>query len=280
MIDCPACGYDLRESRARCPECGLPAPATSGIVPWVYRRTLGTTRAFLQTVVIVTFRPKLFGPAVEAPVDAVAARQFRWRLLVVIALPLVGLWVAAVNAPGYLGDSELRTTLETASNGFAPLWIAGAGVPGVMPVGIGLAVWLILVTPGPWFRRGSTELRQIRAVHLSRYTLAPLAWLGLILTSVLMIAVAGEAAYGLRAGFPATLMLAIAALAAAGAGVLLWSLICMILALRASTGAAWRWVTAAALGMLVMFAGSLGAGVVLFPMAAGLVRFLLDTVRR
>ena len=169
---CPKCDYSLRglgPDTDSCPECGetfsleeLSRPQ----VPWSHRREIGRCRAYWRTVWLVTFRNHRFCREVCRPVSWSDAQRFRW--------------VTVLHA--YAGLVLLTPTVDEALN---VDWEAIG-----WPVALGymcLPLWLVAVTglPSYWFHpRALDKRRQSRAVALSYYACAPLAWMPL--TAVLL----------------------------------------------------------------------------------------------
>src|SRR5581483_2740977 len=89
---CEHCGYSLvgLTSSNRCPECGEefdPAALPLARVPWLFRKRLGTLRAYRQTTWAILTRPGSFAKELCRPVricisDAKAFRRMSVRIAV------------------------------------------------------------------------------------------------------------------------------------------------------------------------------------------------------
>lgn len=172
---CPECGYDLRGAASeRCPECGLKIDREAmsvSRIPWVHRREIGRFRAYWRTTwIVMVLRRRLVGE-MNRPITIADARRF-WLVTVLLAwLPIaawaVGLAVANFEPRDFRAGVRLGYLLEA----------------GIFAAGM-LAVWLFLLlatgSMSNWFVSETFEGdRQDRAIALSYYTCAPLAWLWL-----------------------------------------------------------------------------------------------------
>src|ERR1700722_11740517 len=85
---CPACGYNLRGINSdRCPECGHAVDPTSlaiSIIPWMHRRSLGRTKAYLRTVIMSITHCRKLAQEVARPANFSDAILFR-RVTAVLA---------------------------------------------------------------------------------------------------------------------------------------------------------------------------------------------------
>jgi hypothetical protein len=192
-MPCPGCGYDRRGSESGvCPECGSAAPPLCAAItiPWERRRHVGRVRAFLQTVWMATFRPRRLAAAMGGPVDYRSAERFRWVVVGIVSLLLILVFVllAWINRGiAELGGwSDLAWPLldpkkpVTIGWEFHTMWLAGAMLIPVLPVGIVVALLIATAVPGYWFHPRRLPLaQQNRAVAISRYGAAPLVWLWL-----------------------------------------------------------------------------------------------------
>ena len=175
-LTCPECGYDLRAIESdRCPECGLAidrAAMSVSRIPWAHRRTIGRFRAYWRTNLMVIFRPRRLADEAARPVGLADAMRFRWVTVGLAWLPIVLSAIAIVvfDWDEVIGgwhspDSRLGWCLE-----------AGAHLALVFALGLAL---LMVSGVGSYFFHppGLRIVQQNRAIALSYYTCAPLAWL-------------------------------------------------------------------------------------------------------
>jgi hypothetical protein len=174
---CPGCGYELRGIASdRCPECGLAIDrATMSVsrLPWAHRKRIGRFRAYWRTNLMAIFRPGKVAEEMNRPVRFQDAQRFRHFTVLLAWVPVAAWGIALLIAnPDILGfpldhPRGLGWWLEAVivlsavfSSWLFLLMISGAGSylfhPRSMPV-----------------------VRQNRAVALSYYACAPLAWLWL-----------------------------------------------------------------------------------------------------
>jgi len=185
---CPECGYDLRQlSSDRCPECGQPIDRSvlgESIIPWIHRHKIGRYRAFWRTVNLATFHPKYLAREMSRPARFEDAVKFR-RMVVLHALVPLGL----------IGTAAYIYFLRGMSFATGGLWVS-SDVPGsCFQIG-GLVVgWLCLAmflfgisgAASYWFHpRSISMVRQNRAVALSYYACAPIAYTPLTLLLVFL----------------------------------------------------------------------------------------------
>jgi hypothetical protein len=171
-LHCPDCGYNLFGIDSdRCPECGLPIDRSilgESRLPWMHRHKIGRVRAFLRTVVLATVRPRKIAEEVNRPVSYADAIKFRRICLLLAILPLL------------LG---IGLTVWTSDMGI--FWWESTG----LVVACGFSAWLFLLAitglPSLFCHPKSLPvLRQNRAIALSFYAAAPLAWM--ILPTVIL----------------------------------------------------------------------------------------------
>jgi hypothetical protein len=189
---CPDCGYDLRGiASQRCPECGLAidSDAILSRIPWHHRARTGWLRAFRRTLLLATFRPRRLAGASTGPVDFSESEYFRRLVVGLASLPLVAALLVVIHVQGgsgflsAVGPSPLG---QLGSAGWFPdliwqlkfIWSAGATLATVGAVAIILMLALCTAASKYWFRPASLpSSRQNRAVAISGYACAPLAWL-------------------------------------------------------------------------------------------------------
>jgi len=137
-------------------------------LPWLHRDEIGRVRAYWRTVCTAILRKKKFWEEMSRPVRLRDAQQFRWITVLVVYLPLIPLSIAVV-----LGDPD-----------HAFSWLMD-NEPAVFVIGaivVHLCALLFLAgatgLPSYFFhpKRIPVE-QQNRAVALSYYCCAPLAWL-------------------------------------------------------------------------------------------------------
>lgn len=178
---CPNCGYSLRGIASdRCPECGNTLEWQSfaaSRIPWVHRKAIGTMRAYWRTVWLTMSDSRLISDEVQRPVSYEDAQKFR-RMTVWFAFTPLAI-AAAVGL--------LSITLEQTKDLFA-VWRSGSGIIRfslvlellLIPVAwIALYLFVLAITgvQSYFFHPASLPIiRQNRAVALSYYACAPLAW--------------------------------------------------------------------------------------------------------
>jgi hypothetical protein len=190
---CHRCHQNLRGvPDGRCPECGETFDrdhVLSGAIPWESRHRHATFRAFWRTVCAFTFKPRrITAAAIEHSPHPRAALLFRRR-----AVLLGGLGSAAALALLYclpqikmftIGRYELPRPWPLLLDWISDvrhLIVAMIGLP------IGLMLWCELMSI-PFRRLPQGE----RALAMSYYAAAPLAWLLPGFTLVLVAALVRE----------------------------------------------------------------------------------------
>lgn len=199
---CPRCDYSLRGIDCdRCPECGESidrATLARSRLPWVHRRQIGRIRAYWRTVWTVTFRPLQLAQEMSRPVSLANARWFWFINAMLLALPAGLIWGIFLEVT----DPEFRELIYmTAGEAMltAPAAPGAGGAPPIIPPSLFLPLGVALIQP--WIAGGCLLLfllmatampsylahpprlpvvRQNRAIALSFYAGAPLAWLPVI----------------------------------------------------------------------------------------------------
>ncbi|MCK4343089.1 MAG: hypothetical protein KAY37_15350 [Phycisphaerae bacterium] len=197
-VRCPECGYDLRGSTSdRCPECGFRTEVLrtrESLIPWSHRDQLGLFRAYWKTVLVACRHPRRFSYEMARPVSYADSQSFRWLTALHAYLPiLIGSLIWCAFKAAYWGPLD---------DGI--WWLLGS-----------LQVWTMLMAallPGlaSYFfqaKKLSVE-QQYRAVALSYYAWAPLAWTPLLLP----IFCATLLAWGSRSNADLVLLSAVVAL--------------------------------------------------------------------
>ncbi len=185
-IFCPKCDYNLRGIESEhCPECGIAvdlAALSQAQIPWVDRKTMGLFRSYWRTVWLVSFHPRRLRREMSRTVSEEHARKFRrvTFLHTIMPLGMVGLIMYIPNVIRARGFVALE---------MFDLCVVGA----VILVCLWVFLWAISAIAGDVFRgeRLSPEM-QDRAVALSCYTCAPLAWMWLVLLINVIVRIPGN----------------------------------------------------------------------------------------
>ncbi len=178
---CPKCEYNLRGiESAHCPECGIAvdlAVLRQAQIPWVDRKAKGLFRSYWRTVWLASFRPRRLRRELNCTVSLVHARKFRRAtfLQTILLLGVVGLIVYASDLIRSRSFDVVKMfdMCVLGSVALACLWVC---------------LWAISNIAGDVFRdeRLPPEM-QDRAVALSYYLCAPLAWMWLVLLINLIV---------------------------------------------------------------------------------------------
>jgi hypothetical protein len=289
---CPDCGYDLRGiASTRCPECGLAIDWTTpeSPIPWTYRQRIGRLRALRKTMDLATFHPRKLATAIATPVDYPSAQCFRWIVIFLAAIPPIMFLVAAIIALGgtaflsIVTDPPLTYSLSASPINFGwelrLIWSAGATLLPVLPIGILIAFILSTAAASGWFRpRSLPVFRQNRAVAISQYAAAPLAWL--ILPAVTIGTTVVLQVQGVTTSTPlwplVELLIWVDGLALVLIPLLWWGNTLRLLAATTHCGAGR--VAAASVTLPLLWIGSVVIGLGLFPLVIGFIWLMIDSL--
>jgi hypothetical protein len=186
---CPACGYDLRQiESARCPECGLEIDRSKlgeSIIPWVHRKTLGEVRAFFRTCALVSLHPERLAREMNVPARLPDARRFRRGVVLMAILPLGIILMVC--------DAGLLRTGQTFGSVFTGGSLLEKSLIWMSWPCLAVALYSITGAASYFFSpRSLTTLQQNRAIALSYYACAPLAYLPFLgLVGIALVFVAG-----------------------------------------------------------------------------------------
>ena len=163
---CEGCGYSLIGLMVeRCPECGARFDATAlplARVPWLYRKRLGRSSAYVETLRFALFRPARFAAELTRPVRISEQDAHRFRL-VTIAVASLGAVVGMAGLLQYLVS-------------FWPLRPTSAGMAaGCVGVGVAMFVFLRMATDLPTFIWRGLPGKRDDLSPLHQYAAAPLA---------------------------------------------------------------------------------------------------------
>jgi hypothetical protein len=138
---------------------------------------------------MATFKPRRLAGSSAGPVDFAESEKFRWIVVALAALPLVVVLVVVIHIVGGSGflSAVGVTPLSNWGSGMSSpnflwqlrfIWSAGATLAPVASIAIVLALMVCTGASKYWFRPNSLPIeRQNRAMAISGYTCAPLAWL-------------------------------------------------------------------------------------------------------
>lgn len=200
---CPNCAYDLRAIPSnRCPECGETFDRTTlavSRIPWTHRRELGRIRAFLRTLWLATRRPDVIARESARPVSSKDAQRFRWTVVFIAWLPIAVTaatwwlgWVGPMLRNKYgnpwQADPLLRLSRGSMDGSYYLMTAPGSLALSVLSV----LLWLLIATGVSsyfFYPKSLPLIRQDRAVALSYYAAAPLAFLPLVQAWFLALAI-------------------------------------------------------------------------------------------
>lgn len=174
-IFCPQCGYNLRGIESeKCPECAYSLEflkLTESQLPWLRRGEIGRVRVYWRTVRTAIVRKKIFWEEIGRPASYADAQSFRWATILIAYLPLIPLsaallWTNPDNVFGWLWEHEPAFLIVAALTIQVCILLFFAGATGL---------------PTYFFHPKHVPIeQQNRAVALTYYCAAPLAWLPVV----------------------------------------------------------------------------------------------------
>jgi len=181
---CDECGYSLVGIQSdRCPECGKafePTELPFARIPWLHRRKIGRTKAYLSTVRMVLFRPRAFAMELLRPVriSIADARLFRRATIRIASGAIVAtiLVYLAVATAVFLVQMPRMTNREYREVAFG---LCAGSVLGSTAL-IALHLFFYMMTDLPVFIwKGHPSLRAQDLSPIQCYATAPLALIAL-----------------------------------------------------------------------------------------------------
>lgn len=196
---CPDCGYNLHGiDSPRCPECGLEIDRSTlgqSILPWVNRERIGRIRAFWRTAEMATLRPQQLAREMVRPAQLAEALRFR-RITCVLGMfaLLPSVVIAAIELQRELGWALQFSGDRLLSDAD---WL-GSMFHALILISCCVGAWLFLKgmtgIASYFFHPATLTVRQQnRAIALSYYACAPIAYVPLILIfSIGILTLAGR----------------------------------------------------------------------------------------
>jgi len=249
-------------------------------IAWDIRQELGRINALWLTCVQGIFRVKSLERATWLPVDSRSAVLFRLIVSAAVMLPLCVLFLIVVHLNQGTGFLSMWTTSDLDWGQGLPsgweltiLWSAGATLLPIVPAGALIAVYLGTGVLGYWVKTHemSDEPRR-RAVAVSRYVAAPLILAFVPISAYACAALSSDLG---TVSQPMRLFGFLASVVIAGTyGVNAIKLI------SAVTHCGWMRRGLSILGILICWALAAVVGLGIFPAVAGLLRIMVDSLRR
>ena len=300
---CPQCGYDLRGTEdaggaRRCPECGLQVGGQGGRVtriPWVYRRAIGRFAAYRRTARLATVSPARLAAEADGPVAYRDALRFRMLTCLLAAAPVAALILALMawyGSAGFINVVPEEMLLALMQGGDRRAWTlavlvpweAGATFPPQLPLVLPAALFAaaVLVTGVASYAfhpRRLPVVRQNRAVALSHYACAPLAFLWVPVGAFMAMAVLQQMALAdPGTGFPRliSLLAVVGCVGVAAVGFLF--LRSTLVLYRRTTGASIAATVIQAVGFPVAWVVCSALAIVGMPWLVGLARLMVRSL--
>jgi hypothetical protein len=286
---CIGCGYNIRGIVSdRCPECGLKVGGVDeSSVPWEGRKRLGLRQAFERTVWMGMFQTRRLAAARSFPVDGRSARTFRLIVSLLAALPpAILLWIAIAVS----GGTGFLNIWRVAQSSWPPppspymgfwemivLWSAGPTHTTTLPIGFFLTLFLASGMPRLWVRGGSRDRElQNRSADLSAYLSSSL--LALVIPTIAAAVIwqvydpNSSRLWWFVSGaiFVGTLSLVV---------IVLQYAVSSAQFIREVTHVGWDGLMLRIAGLAASWATALVIGMVLFPLLAGLIWLMIESLR-
>ncbi len=188
---CPECAYNVRGVTGDCcPECGYSLEtirSSETRLPWAVRDRIGRVRAYWRTVRMVMFRQRRLCEEIARPISFADSQKFRWVTIALAYAPvLVSTLIAYATVKAPFDDAMFDGL-------YAAVWPTA-----VLHVCFVLYLAAATGVPSYFFHPRFLPVGlQNRAVALSYYGCAPLAWLFVVLVVASLAAAMDMHARGL-----------------------------------------------------------------------------------